>query len=50
MGLIGEYVGRVYDEAKGRPHFVVAEVAHNRDAQPLRDAVVRTAPGRAVTK
>ena len=25
LGLIGEYIGRVYDEAKGRPHFVVTE-------------------------
>ncbi|HXG76900.1 MAG TPA: glycosyltransferase family 2 protein [Gaiellaceae bacterium] len=26
LGLIGEYLGRVYDEAKGRPHFVIADV------------------------
>ena len=26
LGLIGEYLGRVYDEAKGRPNFVVTEV------------------------
>lgn len=26
LGLIGEYLGRVYDEAKGRPNFIVAEV------------------------
>ncbi len=26
LGLIGEYVGRVYDETKGRPHFVITEV------------------------
>jgi len=26
LGLIGEYLGRVYDEAKARPHFVVTEV------------------------
>ena len=26
LGLIGEYLGRVYDEAKSRPHFVVTEV------------------------
>ena len=26
LGLIGEYLGRVYDEAKGRPLFIVADV------------------------
>ena len=26
LGLIGEYLGRVYDEAKSRPHFVISEV------------------------
>lgn len=26
LGLIGEYLGRVYDEAKRRPHFLISEV------------------------
>ena len=30
LGLIGEYLGRVYDEAKGRPHFVVTDTVSGR--------------------
>jgi dolichol-phosphate mannosyltransferase len=25
VGIMGEYIGRIYDEVKGRPHFVVKE-------------------------
>lgn len=34
LGLIGEYLGRVYDEAKARPHFVIAEVVRGAGGQP----------------
>lgn len=32
LGIIGEYIGRVYEEAKGRPHYVIAEVIRKRGA------------------
>ena len=25
MGILGEYVGKIYDEVRGRPNYVVAE-------------------------
>jgi polyisoprenyl-phosphate glycosyltransferase len=31
MGVIGEYVGRVYEETKGRPHYVVGKVIRRRN-------------------
>lgn len=34
MGILGEYVGKIYDEVRGRPNYVVAEVvevAHDAD-------------------
>lgn len=32
MGIIGEYIGRVYDEVKRRPHFIVSEAVGLDDA------------------
>ena len=37
LGLIGEYLGRVYDEAKGRPHFVVTDVVRFDSASESPD-------------
>lgn len=30
LGIIGEYIGRVYEEAKGRPHYVVRKLVRQR--------------------
>jgi glycosyltransferase involved in cell wall biosynthesis len=43
IGILGEYVGRVYDEIKGRPLYLVAEnVGSGLDTVP--DSLPSTVP------
>jgi len=40
LGIIGEYVGRVYEETKARPHYVIGKVVAHRSARGGDPAVV----------
>ncbi|RYE74860.1 MAG: glycosyltransferase [Myxococcales bacterium] len=35
LGVIGEYLGRIYQETKGRPHFLIAESEAGRGSTPV---------------
>jgi glycosyltransferase involved in cell wall biosynthesis len=39
LGVIGEYLGRVYTETKGRPTYVVADIIGGRDGRAVRSRV-----------
>jgi polyisoprenyl-phosphate glycosyltransferase len=42
LGIIGEYVGRVYEEAKARPHYVVRRVVSQRVSSGVSRIAVAT--------
>ena len=59
IGLVGEYVARIYEEAKGRPLYVIADSANLKVAEPqiakavilpARTVEAETAYGRATGK
>ncbi|MFZ0800483.1 MAG: glycosyltransferase family 2 protein [Terriglobales bacterium] len=48
LGIIGEYVGRVYEEAKGRPHYVVLKIVRRVGSNSAEKNGVPQAEGRSV--
>jgi dolichol-phosphate mannosyltransferase len=38
LGIIGEYLGRVYEEAKARPLYVVGRLIRNGREDPARSS------------
>lgn len=48
LGIIGEYVGRVYEETKGRPHYVVLKIVRRDSSNTAGKNGIPQAEGRSV--
>jgi len=50
LALMGEYLGRLYNQAKNRPLYIVQEIAGRIDEKPARLGVIASGVGPAAVK
>ncbi|UZQ51955.1 glycosyltransferase family 2 protein [Clostridium kluyveri] len=39
MGIIGQYIGRIFDESKGRPNYIIESIINDRKVDKEHDSV-----------
>lgn len=44
LGIVGEYIGRVYEQVKDRPLYLIRDIAHSEEGTPVLANVVQHEP------